>query len=98
MAKVLTAKTGTETIEVHMLNPGEVFPGFGGSCTGLLVGKTASLVTRHISRMGTVDRELDILNLGFWKWIAGVMRGDEKVDSVVADEAREEPKPRQRRK
>jgi len=47
MSKVMTIKTEHSTTEVHLLSPGENFPGFGGSKRGLVVGKTPSLITRQ---------------------------------------------------
>lgn len=63
-----TASTGTH-FEVHVLNPGEVFPGFGGSRTGLLVKKTPSIIVRERNGMGTTDHEYSVDHPEFWKWI-----------------------------
>lgn len=75
--KVLTIKTdGLKpiaerfSVEIHMLNPGDTFPGFGGSSSGLVVRKTASLVTRTTTSTGTSDVELDIHNPETWQWLA----------------------------
>lgn len=77
MTKVLTMKFGAgETVEVHLLNPGAFFPGFGGSRHGLVVGKTASLVLRQQGRAGiTHDDERDITDPAFWRMIAAMLGG-----------------------
>lgn len=62
-------------LEVHMLNPGEHFPGFGGSRQSLVVGKTASLVLRKIGRTGREDSERDIHDARFWNMIGGMLDG-----------------------
>jgi hypothetical protein len=79
--KVLTLKFNGETTEVHTLNVGDVFEGFGGSRHPLVAGRdwasgqkhkkpTASLVLRRESAMGTEDKERDIHDPQFWAWIA----------------------------
>jgi hypothetical protein len=67
---VLKITTQHEKYELYMLNPGEHFSGFGGSRTGLTVGKTASSIVRRISPMGTYDTELDIFDNNVWQTIA----------------------------
>lgn len=68
----LTVKTEMATYEIHMLNPGEVFPRFGGAGGGLVVKKTASLILRTTgTKTGTVtDTEYDIFDRDVWRWIA----------------------------
>lgn len=74
--KVLTLKfSDGNTVEVHMLNPGEHFPGFGGSRHDLVVGKTASMVLRRTSRMSRTDSERDIHDPAFWTMIARMLDG-----------------------
>jgi hypothetical protein len=73
MTHVLTLKTGKTTVEVHLLNPGEVFPNFGGSRHGLLVRKTASMVVRTRSPFDCRDVEYDIHDHGVWTWIADIV-------------------------
>ena len=81
----LTAENG-EVTEIHMLNPGEHFPGFGGSRSGLVVGKTASMVIRRITQMGIRDSELDIHDLDAWTIIAHLINAhDSKVTAAVAE-------------
>jgi len=46
--------------QVYLLNPGERFLGFGGSSTGLVAQKTASLITRHIQFDVIQDTEYHI--------------------------------------
>jgi len=57
-------------VEVHMLNVGQGMTPFGGSSSGLLVRKTASLVTRRKDSWGTKDVEWDIHDPSVWNWIA----------------------------
>ena len=59
-------------IEVHILNAGEFFPGFGGSSRGLVARGTASLVTRSVSVM-TSDTEWHVHDRKAWKWIADLV-------------------------
>lgn len=47
MTKVMTINTENSTTEVHLLNPGNHFPGFGGSKRGLVVGDSPSMVIRR---------------------------------------------------
>lgn len=58
-----------ETVEIHLLNVGQTFVGFGGSKRGLTARKTASLITRHKAPWGTHDIEYDIDNPRPWKWV-----------------------------
>lgn len=83
MTKVLTLKFGeakSETTEIHILNIGDVFEGFGGSRHPLEAGRdfasgrkskkpTASIVTRRTGVMGVEDKEMDINSPDFWAWI-----------------------------
>lgn len=55
-------------VEVHVLNAGEFFEGFGGSRHGLVVRETASLITRWISPFDFKDTEWDIHDPRPWKW------------------------------
>lgn len=56
-------------VEFHLLNAGEFFAGFGGSRHGLVVRKTASLVTRWISPASMKDTEWNIGDPRPWKWL-----------------------------
>lgn len=79
--KVLTLRFGEgESIEIHMLNVGDAFEGFGGSRHPLVAGQvfatgkkmrrpTASIVTRRTGPMGIEDKEYDIHDASFWGWI-----------------------------
>lgn len=93
MAKVLTLKFGDEAHEIHILNVGEVFEGFGGSRHPLVAGRnihtgekqkkpTASLVIRRTSPMGIEDKEREIHDPIFWAWVARMLSGQ------APDEAR----------
>lgn len=79
MAKVITIKTAhnTET-EIHMLNPKEVMEGFGGSRHGLVVGKTASLVTRTNTASSCDDVERNITDECVWEFICKCINGEIK--------------------
>jgi hypothetical protein len=99
--KVLTLKYGeteSETTEIHMLNVGEVFEGFGGTRHPLVAGRdyttgekhkkpTASIVTRRRGVMGVEDKELDIFSPSFWEWIARLIN-DNREGEVVAEPAK----------
>lgn len=63
---------GKDRVEVHMLNVGDAFPGFGGSSSSLVARKTASLVTRHAGAWGFNDREWDIHSPKAWAWLAAL--------------------------
>lgn len=73
---VLTIIGPHSRIEVHVLNPRESMPGFGGSRSGLLVGKTASIVTRTIQNGMQTDVERDIHDTFFWKYIVDAINGE----------------------
>ena len=88
--KVLTLRFGKETHEIHMLNVGELFEGFGGSKRGLVVGenqppkkRTASLIVRRNSVMGTEDKEMDIHDPTFWAWMARMLNGSGPDEATV---------------
>jgi hypothetical protein len=83
MAKVLTIKASECEIEIHMLNPGQSFEGFGGSRHALVPKKTASIVTRT-RQHGVSDREMDIYDPNFWKWIGRLINGNGKEFKVEA--------------
>lgn len=80
---------GKDKIEVHMLNVGEGMTPFGGSSSGLLVRKTASLVTRHRHSWGIKDVEWDIHDPSVWNWIADLTtkHGFTAVPAVKVEEA-----------
>jgi hypothetical protein len=78
-----------ERHEIHVLNPGECMEGFGGSSRGLVVGKTASLITRRTGKWGQHDIEHDIFAENIWEWIAQLMNlcdGTVKATSVIQKE------------
>jgi hypothetical protein len=79
---------GKNKVEVHMLNVGDGMAPFGGSSSGLLVRKTASLVTRHKAPWGTRDVEWDIHSPRAWNWIAELTskHGFTAVPAVVVEE------------
>lgn len=55
-----------ETTSIYILNPGDVFAGFGGASQGLLVRKTASVVVRQESVAGTYDTEYTVNDAALW--------------------------------
>lgn len=69
MAHVMTLELDGLVVEVHMLNAGDRLPYFGGSKSGLVVQKTASIVTRSKGSGGCKDVEYDIYDASVWKWI-----------------------------
>ena len=60
---------GNIRTRIYLLNPGQLFPGFGGSRSGLLVGKTASLIMRQTAAWGCRDTEYDIADPKAWGFI-----------------------------
>jgi hypothetical protein len=98
--KVLQLRFGQEIHEIHLLNVGEVFEGFGGSKHPLVAGRnfatgekqkkpTASLIVRRRGVMGIEDKELDIHNPNFWAWMARMLNGGEYApDEATVDPAR----------
>lgn len=56
-------------MEVYLLNPGECFPRFGGSSSGLVVNKTASIITRTYQSGSFMDTEYDIKDREFWGYL-----------------------------
>jgi len=73
--------------EIHLLNPGEVFPGFGGSRHGLLVKKTASLIVRRTTSYDLKDTEYDLRDESVWEWLGRLTKQPEIV--TLADLAGE---------
>lgn len=68
--------------EVYVLNPGDVFAGFGGSRHGLCVKKTASLIIREYSYAGTMtDTEFDVNSAKTWEWIGRRQRAKGRRDA-----------------
>lgn len=75
MAYVLRVhKEGSFTVEIHLLNPGQTFPFFGGSSRGLTVRKTASMIVRTKHPMvGIRDLETEIHDMSIWQWVSGLV-------------------------
>lgn len=65
----LVSQDGKTSVQIHMLQPGEFFPHFGGRKSGLYAGTTASLVTRWVAASGLKDTEYDIADPRPWKWV-----------------------------
>jgi hypothetical protein len=86
--KVLTVKIKDNglTYEIHMLNPGEFFPDFGGSRSGLQVRKTASLIVRERSPWGRKDTEYDISDQSMWRWFSNLMQDNPKIEVTAEQE------------
>lgn len=73
-AKYLVADftlNGTRT-QVYLLNAGDWFPGFGGSRSGLVAVKTASLIVRQTGNMGLTDTEYTVNDQKVWNRIFNV--------------------------
>lgn len=83
--KCLTINLGPETMTIHMLNPGQHFPNFGGSRSGLVVGKTASMITQHRTPNALHDVEHDIHDPAIWKFIADCINGKHKGATAAVD-------------
>lgn len=76
LAMTINHSDGSKT-EIHTLNPGEAFEGFGGSSRPLVVmGKTASIITRTTG-VGISDYERDIYDPNFWEWIAKLINNSD---------------------
>lgn len=81
MTHVLTITFDSgSTTEVHMVNPGEPFHGFGGSSQALVPQVTASLILRRRSaEVGdTYDTEHNIHDPAVWTMLARMM-GDNEI-------------------
>jgi len=57
--------------KVYLLPAGGYFEGFGGSRSGLVVGKTPSLVVRTLDGLGQRDAEYDLAAKGVWQFLIG---------------------------
>lgn len=90
--KCLTVDTPATSYEIHLLNPKEHMAGFGGSRSGLVVGKTASIVLRTRQKKGGMvkDMELDITDKNFWSLIASLM--NDATGDVTASTVSEQDK------
>jgi len=55
--------------QVYLLPAGAMFEGFGGSRSGLLVGRTPSLVVRTHEPHGVRDTEYDLAAKGIWQFL-----------------------------
>lgn len=94
----LTIKAEDWTYEIHMLNPGEHFPLFGGSSRGLYAGKTASLIVREHSPNAIRDTESDISAPHFWRYIAELINGEKHAQAILPEAAQEPAKKKVRKK
>ena len=65
---ILAYQIGGARYSVYLLNPGDMFQGFGGSRHPLMVKKTASLVIRRLQHELS-DREYNINDTGAWEAI-----------------------------
>ena len=79
---LLTLRIKETRTELWYCPPESSFPGFGGSSTGLLVGKTPSLVTRRISPEGQFDVEWDVYHAHIWETITKAINGDLEVTAT----------------
>jgi len=85
LCMTVVCRDGAE-VEVHMLNPKDSFPNFGGSKHSLVPGKTASAITRTKTAMHKEDIEHDIYSPDFWKWIARLInKRDETITATVPE-------------
>lgn len=66
----IKSPSGDSSFSVYYLQPGQLFPGFGGT-SGLLVKGSPSVITREDSPGMTNDIEFPAADLRPW---AGVMR------------------------
>lgn len=91
MTKCLTITGPRASYEIHMLNKGEVFPGFGGSSKGLIAIKTASMVLRQNLENGGMrtDIEFDIHDSNAWAMLAKMINATDGVFTAVAEPTQE---------
>jgi hypothetical protein len=75
-------ESGKSRTEFYFLNPGEVFAGFGGSRSGLLVKKTPSLITRRID-VGWHDVEWPVDDPRPWAMVARAINGEFKATATT---------------
>jgi hypothetical protein len=73
-SKVAEFISGSNTTTVYMVNPGDVFHGFGGSRHALSPKKTASMIVRSLGPMGLNDCEYDINDKAVWQSLMKVAR------------------------
>jgi hypothetical protein len=94
----IPSKYGPETYEIHMLNVGDDFHGFGGSKHSLTAGRdfytgekqkkpTASLIVRRIGFNGLEDREHDIHDPNVWRFICACINLGEATAEVPEEPA-----------
>jgi hypothetical protein len=76
--KCLEITTPDAVYTIYMLNPGEHFPMFGGSHSGLTVGRTASMILSRRNAMTRHDTEMDIHDPSVWRFIADAINGKHK--------------------
>lgn len=55
--------------QVYLLPAGGFFEGFGGSRSGLLVGKTPSMIVRETGGIGQRDTEYNLAAKGVWQFL-----------------------------
>lgn len=84
LLREFTLANGSQ-IAFYLLNPGEVFAGFGGSSRGLLVRKTASLITRRVDAdSGTVsDSERNLRDALAWRWYTDLCASEYSVNRIA---------------
>jgi hypothetical protein len=88
MVPVLTVTLGAgHKVNLYMLNPGDHFANFGGSRTGYLCGKTATLIMQECSPMTTHDVACDIFEPSVWQWIAKHINTDPSGIAWIGDDA-----------
>jgi hypothetical protein len=63
---IMDFRIGGEHVQVFILHPGDVFPYFGGSRSGLMVGKTPSLIVRNMQHGCQTDTEYDTSDHDAW--------------------------------
>jgi len=85
---VLTVTLGAgHKVNLYMLNPGDHFPGFGGSRTGYVCGRTATLIMQEQSPMMTNDVACDIFEPSVWQWIAKHINTDPSGIAWIGEDA-----------
>lgn len=74
--KVLEFYDGHVQCQVHILNPGDTFQGFGGSNAALIVKETPSIIVRRRSTLEVSDHEYGIKDPTFWSWLNACLSKD----------------------
>jgi hypothetical protein len=62
-------------MEIHVLKPGQIFEGFGGSRHGIMIRGSPSLILREHLQGQVLDYEFDVDDLSAWRHIVTTLAG-----------------------